>query len=402
MDEQPDGEMRILVVSTADWDHPFWTNKQHVTMALAAEGHEVLYVESLGIRTFSRESVHDSKRVWKRLRRFFRRPREVASNVFVVSPLVLPVWASPSAVLINRLALRLQTILWRAAWGRWDAIWTYSPMTMAAFSVGKLPLLYHCVDNIAAQPGMPRVAIERYERELVNRADLVYATAHDLSRRLALMGARHVVEHTNVVDYNHFSRGEVSLAERRGDGDTTIRKRIGFVGALSRYKVDLVLVRKLAVAYPDAEVVLIGQIGEGQPGETLEELRDLSNVVLLGPRKYSELPELMAGFDVGLLPVPINEYTKSMFPMKFFEYLACGVPVVSTAIPSLSDFEGHAYFSDSHEEFIRNIAAAMGADSEWRNRGRSLASSYTYEYRTRAMTKELQQLVTAGEFGKPD
>lgn len=378
--------MKILLISTADWDHPFWTNKQHVTMALAELGHEVLYVESLGIRPFSRESVQDSRRVMRRLQRFFRRPRLVAPNVSVASPLILPLWSKKSAVALNRLLMKFQMWAWRVRWGRWDVVWTYSPITTAAITLDSRPVLYHCVDNISAQPFMPTDVIDRYESELVRRSDLVFSTAPELTDRLAAMGASGVIEHTNVVDFEHFG-GSAPLPQRPGCGGA---RRIGFVGALSRYKVDLEILKLVAERYPDDQIVLIGQIGEGQPGETLDELSGLRNVAFLGPKPYDELPRHMASFDVALLPVPINMYTKSMFPMKFFEYLASGVPVVSTAIPSLETFRPRVFISETPEDFVNNIETAISASDEWREKGRLLASRYTYRQRTADMTKALE------------
>ena len=79
----------FVVLATADWDHPLWTNKQHVASALADLGHRVLYVDSLGVRG-PRIDRSDMGRILRRLRRGLRLPRKVRSGVWVVSPLVLP------------------------------------------------------------------------------------------------------------------------------------------------------------------------------------------------------------------------------------------------------------------------------------------------------------------------
>lgn len=380
--------MRILLLSTADWDHPFWTNKQHVAKALASLGHEVLYVESLGIRPFSRESVNDVSRIVDRLKRFIRPPRAVAQRINVASPLVLPLWSKRSAVIINRILMALQVLMWRLTWGRWDIVWTYSPITMAALPLGSAKILYHCVDNISAQPMMPSETIDRFERRLVRRADLIFTTAPHLTERLRTMGAAEVIEHTNVVDFEHF---EASGREVNPVGAVS-PPVLGFVGAISRYKVDLNLVGRVAEKFPDCQIVLIGQVGEGQPGETVAELEKYANVRLVGPRSYSDLPMEMAAMDVALLPVPINDYTKSMFPMKFFEYLASGTPVVSTAIPSLMQFRAFAFISDSPEDFLDNISEALNVSPDWREKGRILASRYTYKRRTADMLGALERV----------
>ncbi|MCI0139982.1 glycosyltransferase [Arthrobacter bambusae] len=283
---------------------------------------------------------------------------------------------------------------WKVSWGKWDAIWTYSPITTAAISADSRPVLYHCVDNIAAQPLMPAEAIDRYETELVHTADLIFSTAPDLTDRLRRMGADNVIEHTNVVDFEHFGK-EYRM---RDDSESSRRpspRTIGFVGALSRYKVDLQLLRRVAEKYPDADVVLIGQIGEGQPGETLAELKDLTNVKLLGPKPYSELPGIISTFDVALLPVPINPYTRSMFPMKFFEYLACGIPVVSTRIPALEKFGDSAFIADTDEQFVEYVKVASTVSRNWRDNARTLASKYTYRERTAEMCCMLDRLLAS-------
>lgn len=376
------------MISTADWDHPFWTNKQHVAKSLATMGHEVLYVESLGIRPFSRESVNDSGRVLKRLKRFIKPPREVSARVTVASPLVLPLWSNKRAVFFNRILMKIQVLMWRLFWGRWDVVWTYSPITTAALNLSSTPVLYHCVDNIAAQPTMPSATIDAYERELLKRADVIYSTAPELTERLLAMGAKEVVEHTNVVDFEHF------VTVKR-DATTRSERVIGFVGAISSYKVDLKLLGLVAKHFPDCQIILVGQVGEGQPGETLADLERYPNIRLLGPRTYEDLPAVLATFDAAILPVPINDYTKSMFPMKFFEYLAAGVPVVATAIPSLIKFGDFAFISDSNEAFLGNISRALAVSEEWRAEGRSLASRYTYQKRTSNMVEAVEDLIRA-------
>lgn len=386
--------MKILLISTADWDHPFWTNKQHVATALADLGHEVLYVESLGIRPFSYKAVNDTGRVAARLRQFFRKPRAVREGISVVSPLVLPLWASRWAVLLNRVVIAFQAHRWRRSWGAWDLVWTYSPVTTAAFSFRRGAVLYHCVDNISAQPTMPSEAVARYEAELVQRADLIFTTAPELTARMEAMGASGVHEHTNVVDFEHF----VTAGQRDTIGGAPI---VGFVGAISEYKVDLPLIIQVAESYPSYEVVLIGQVGEGQPGATVDALQQLPNIKLAGPRRYDQLPKELAQMDVAILPVPINEYTKSMFPMKFFEYLAAGIPVVATDIPSLREFNDFAFIAKSHEDFIAAIPAALASDSDWRDNGRKLASRYTYQQRTTDMLEKLADLLTSGAPPRP-
>ena len=96
----------VVLLATADWDHPLWTNKQHVAVALAAEGHRVLYVESLGLRP-AQATARDLSRILKRLRRGLRGPRRVRPGIWVWSPLVWPGGSTGLTLMLNRLSLSL-------------------------------------------------------------------------------------------------------------------------------------------------------------------------------------------------------------------------------------------------------------------------------------------------------
>ena len=95
----------VIILSTADWDHPLWTNKQHTALALAAAGHRVLYVESLGLRA-PRAGRRDLKRIARRLLRMLRLPRLVAPRVWVWSPPVWPGGQMGWPLALNRHLLR--------------------------------------------------------------------------------------------------------------------------------------------------------------------------------------------------------------------------------------------------------------------------------------------------------
>ena len=91
----------IVLLSTADWDHPLWTNKQHTALSLHRAGHRVLYIESLGLRP-PRADRQDRQRIVKRLRRMFRPPRQVEPGLWIWSPMVIPGGTRGVLMRINR------------------------------------------------------------------------------------------------------------------------------------------------------------------------------------------------------------------------------------------------------------------------------------------------------------
>ena len=385
----------IVLLSTADWDHPLWTNKQHVACALAAEGERVLYVESLGLRTVQAKS-QDFSRIFRRLFRGLRLVRAVRPGVWVLSPLVWPGGNHGFALLLNRLMLRCSVALacsvlrFRAPW-----LWTYNPLTLLYLPLKGFSLsIYHAVDAVQEQPCMPKALIEYQEARLCSAVNQVFTTSPYLAEQLATYTDRICYE-PNVADRDHFSTalalrdepGSVNLPELVGIPEP----KIGFVGAISSYKLDFALIKAVAVSHPEWQFVFIGPKSEGEPSTNLSQLSCLSNVHMLGPKPYSELPKFLSAFQCGWLPLQRNAYTKAMFPMKFFEYLFAGLPVVSTRINALHCFEDIACLCLPDEmEFVQQLKRVLSGGGPNLDQRLSGISAYTYASRTRRMLKLLR------------
>lgn len=384
----------VLLVSTADWDHPLQTNKQHVARTLAAMGMRVLYVESLGLRPMSAAVEGDKARIFRRLRRAARGVRSYSGSISIASPVVVPAWHRPAVRLINAIALRIQSMVWRAMWGSPDLVIIYSPMgklllpapSARLFRVGwrEPRTIYHCVDDIAAQPNMPKELISDWERDLVNAVDGVVTTSSNLAARSRDLGARHVLEQTNVVDYERFSVARRAFTARPA-GNV-----VGFVGAISEYKLRLDWVLRAALERPELEFRLFGPVGEGESGAKLADADLPENVKFEGVVPTEQVPAVMSSFDVAIIPAPLNRYTASMFPMKFFEYMAVGVPIVATRLPALSQFDGVAMLVDTFEAFLHSIDEGLAGRGPERESTLSEARRHTYETRTRAMLDEIE------------
>ena len=386
-----DSKADVVLLSTADWSNPFWTNKQHVAVELARRGHRVLYIDSLGLRRPS-ASRHDFGRIAKRLLRGLRPPRRVRDRLWVWSPLVVPLQGHGVVRSLNRWSLRFG--LW--LWTRWlhirhDLLWTYNPMTTLLFPMGDFgTVVYHCVDEVGAQRGMPRAEIDAAERELLGHVDHCFVTAESLldSRRSCCDNIHYF---PNVADFDHFAKAREEKTRVPDDLAALRGPIVGFVGAITEQKMDFALVRALAEAHPEYAIVLIGKVGEGDPWASAEPLRGLPNVHLLGPKPYDLLPHYLKGFAVAILPSARNDYTHGMFPMKFFEYLAAGCPVVATTLPALQAFGDIACLAETHGDFIAGVERAVQGEGPPLASRLAVAREHTYERRTGLM----MQLVEA-------
>jgi glycosyltransferase involved in cell wall biosynthesis len=382
----------IVCLGFGEWDAELWTNQQHL-MARLARRNRVLFVESLGLRQPSLAG-RDLRRMARRVRRAIAGPRLV-DGLHVLSPLVIPLHGRERIAALNARLLRRQ--VGRAA-RRVDIerplLWSYVPH--AEWLVEALEpstIVYHCVDDIAAQKGVSAEAFRETEARFAARADVVLASAPALAERMRALNER-VFYTPNVADTDLFA---TALDEGRTDPglDSLPHPRLVFTGAVVATKLDLVLLEGVARARPDWTLALIGPVGAGDPSTDVSALRRLPNVHLLGPRRYEALPEVLRGADVALVPYAINELTRSVFPMKVYEYLAAGLPVVTTPLPALAD-SPHVAVAASAPETVAAVERALDTDGRVGRRARSDAvRNHSWEARLAEIDSYLSDLAHA-------
>jgi glycosyltransferase involved in cell wall biosynthesis len=374
-----------VLFATADWDTPYWTNKQHTARHLARQGYRVLYIESLGLRAPT-ASGRDLSRIWRRLKRGLRAPRLAEPSVWVMSPIAIPFkqhWPLMRSINQGWLSLRIKLFMLRHGF-KAPMIWTYHPFMLGAIeSLAHGPLVYHCVDDLSAIPGIDPVAFNQEEVRLLEQSQVVFVTSEALKDK-CLPHNSNTHYFPNVADVEHFGQA-LQPGPLPADLASIPTPRVGYVGALSDYKIDFELIHGVARARPQWSWVLIGEEREGQHSAWMRKLRELPNVHFLGHKSYDELPGYLRGIDVGTLPTLLNEYTRSMFPMKYFEYLAAGVPVVTTpleftrdhqqglrAATGVVDFTSAVQAQLDRGKFSPTEALALVGDNTWNGRLRKM------------------------------
>ena len=359
----------IVCLGFAEWDAELWTNQQHL-MARLARDNRVLFVESLGLRQ-PRLAGRDLTRMARRVRKALAGPRAV-DGLHVLSPLVIPLHGRRGIEPLNARLVQLQVARATRRLGiERPLLWSYVPQ--AEWLVETLQpsaIVYHCVDDIAAQKGVRSDAFRVAEGRFASRADLVLASAPALAERMRTLNDN-VFYAPNVADTARFA---TALDDGLVDpGLATLpHPRIVFTGAVVATKLDLDLIEGLAKARPDWSIALVGPVGPGDPLTDISRLRGLPNVHLLGARAYDELPNVLRGADAALVPYAINDLTRSVFPMKVFEYLAAGLPVVTTPLPALARTDGVMVAADAPAT-VAAVERALAEDVDGTRRARSQA-----------------------------
>lgn len=367
----------IVYVSSIEWNF-LWQGHQEIARRLAEAGNRVFYLENTGVRA---PGVRDVRRVAFRLRRWAGAlrsggVREVAPNVYVCSPLVLPPFGSALRRALNRhLLLRLVRRTARELGIRDPLVWTYLPTDTTLDLVRTLKhreLVYYCVADftqLTPQPEKLRAA----ERELLRLCDVVFAFCTELATTCAQDNPNvhvfpagvnldafplHAAADDGVRSGSDATNATADISDSADIQLTDLpRPIIGYVGGLHRH-VDFELLKDAARARPDWSWVCVGAMQADAQG-----LEDLPNVHLLGQKPHEDLVNYIRRFDVCIVPYVKSVYTRTVVPTKINEYLATGKPVVSTDLPTVCEFnEEHRVLITSpadSESFVRAIEQAL-------------------------------------------
>ena len=335
-----------------------WTgdplSKTHL-MRVLSKDNRILWINAIANR-MPTTSSKDMSRIVKKLKAFAEPVREVEPNIFVLNPLAFPSYGNKSILKINQSFLARQVRKAMKNLGMKDAInMVFNPAAgMIAGRLDESELIYYCVDEYTAFTGASN-GLKEIEDGLFRRADLVIVSAENLlDKKKHFNPNTYLIRHGT--DWRHFRTAlDPDLAIPADVADLP-RPLIGFHGLLADW-VDYELIKKVAQRFNDGSVVLVGKIAVDAE-QKVKILDNVPNVYFLGRKPYAELPAYCKAFDVALNPFAINELTLAANPLKVREYLAAGLPVVSTDIPEAHVLEDCLVGTD-HADFIAKIESAL-------------------------------------------
>ena len=391
----------IIYISSIEWNF-LWQPHQEIALRLARAGNRILYIENTGVRS---PGLGDVGRVVARLKSWMgslksRGVREVASGVYVCSPLILPPFGTGVRKFINRhLLLPLIRRVFRKLEMRDVIIWSYLP-TDTVLDLIKLlrtqrgATIYYCMaDFPQLTPDSAQIA--GTEALLVEQSDLVFANCTTISRRLSERGKQvHVFPPGVDLDAFPFSADNPRGSQPDLKIETLKHPVIGYIGGLHRH-VDFDLIVKSANARPEWSWVFVGPLQA-----PTEKLDGCKNIYLEGAKPHEALANYLQRFDVCIVPYLRSAYTETVVPVKVNEYLAAGKPVVSTDLPTVSEFnERHNILittKNTSEDFLRGIEQALQLpkDQETIAHRREVAALCDWNVQIEAMSTLIEQQLT--------
>jgi glycosyltransferase involved in cell wall biosynthesis len=259
-------------------------------------------------------------------------------------------------------------------------------LPFAAEALGGLDerlVVYYVTDQYAAMPDVCTEYIKDLEQRLLSESDLIFVTSRELLKeKNGSKSPARLLPHG--VDFNHFHSVVTAPRPIPPELECLPRPLLGFCGTLAPW-VDAELLRQLSRAFPEASIVLIGPVWIDFPIP-----RDLSNVHWIGPRPYQDLPTYLAHFDVGLIPFRQNTLTAYVNPLKLLEYLALGIPVVSTPLPDLTSFADVVSVGTTVDEFVDHVRFALEEDSaERRSQRFAVAAGESWDARVNVVEQHV-------------
>jgi uncharacterized SAM-binding protein YcdF (DUF218 family)/glycosyltransferase involved in cell wall biosynthesis len=348
----------FVCISSIDWDF-IWQGHQQIMSTLAAEGNRVLFIENTGVRS---PRFGDLGRLRHRLVRWWRSTqgfRQERENLWLFSPLIVPLPYSRVARWLNRALLLRAIRRWMRVMGFGRPIvWTFLPTPLARDllrALDPLVAIYYCIDDLASSSTQAR-KIEPTERKVFAEADLVFVTSEKLRQRAARFTDR-VYLFPFAVDYPKFAGVRDGATPLPEDLMKLSRPVVGFLGGIHQW-IDQPLLAEVARRMSDVTFALVGPLQTD-----VARLTERPNIHLLGARPHTDVPRYLKGFDVAIVPYRLSDYTAHVYPTKLNEYLAMGLSVVATDLPEIRRFNAEhgdiVTVAATAEEFVAGVREAL-------------------------------------------
>ncbi|OZQ61773.1 hypothetical protein CA600_24230 [Paenibacillus sp. VTT E-133280] len=344
---------KILYVSLLDW---YFTKQrpQHIAELLSRK-HKVKYLCRASWRTKHIKKHNENEKI----RDFF----DISESLRIERLKYFPFNKYSSISFINEFFYKLALeksikkfqpdILWLTHPDHYDLI----PQNFQ----GKV--IYDCMDNYSQfyKEFEKRTKINEKEKKLVNKSDLVITSSNGLKEKLIGISTKtHIVTIKNAADFTYFNNYLNSTKVKKKPAELNEgRKIVGYFGGISSW-FDIDTLVYTARKHKECDFVIIGPLSDVN---IAAKASNIENIIFIGPKIYNELANYLYHFDVCIMPFVVNELIKDVNPIKLYEYLSMGKPVIVPQYDEILEFKGYVYFSQNQEDFSRKLEEALAEDN---------------------------------------
>lgn len=383
----------MIHISMENWD-TVWRRNQNVAAGFARRypDRKILYVgleidlsHALRKRRFG--EIRDG---WRPVPP--RRSRQFP-NVFVFNPVKWFPNTLAACRLLNEAVIRTQIRRAARVVGLVNPVLYINPYYAAHMPgrMGESAVVYDVGDDWTAfkqRPALERRTIWQ-DTALTRRADAVIVVSDHL-REMKRALARKLAVIPNGVDAARYY--PVAGRSLRPHPITAgwARPVLGHTGTLHPQRTDIDLVVRVARAFPDGTVPLVGPTDLDPESE--RRLRAEPNIRLTGPVDHADLPSVMSSFDLCFVPHQVNAFSNSQSPLKLFEYLAAALPIVSTPVSGFRDFPELVHLAEGPDDFIAALRTALNEPAEVAGMRRAVAAVHTWDARIDAYLEVFREL----------
>jgi UDP-galactopyranose mutase len=270
--------------------------------------------------------------------------------------------------------------------------WYYTPMALKySGHLQPMTTIYDCMDELSAFKFAPPELAD-LEKDLFQKADIVFTGGRSLYE---LKKGLHENVHLfpSSIDIEHFGAAATTFLVAKDQVDIP-SPILGFFGVIDE-RFDIDLIREVALKRPAWQIVLIGPVIKIDPAT----LPRFPNIHYLGSKNYNDLPKYLSSWDIALIPFLLNESTRFISPTKTPEYLAAGIPVLSTAIADVMDpygVNGLVDIVNDSEDLIvaAEIILSDKPSFEWKEKIQHFLSKNSWDKTVSAMIKEIENIKT--------
>ena len=355
-DAEPHVAKLCVVYFGNDWAAENRTSSHHIASRLAGQV-DLLYVDSPGMRAPT-GSRRDLSRIWRKIAQAFQKPQRVEPGLWRCTVPQLPWHHVPGVPWLNK-----QVGAWavrramRHARLQNPILWFVVPHpAMMVDAIDHRLLIYYCIDDYAAHPGVDVARISACDALLTQRADHVFVAPPALLEKKQQMNANTSYA-PHGVDVDLFARAQAPQTVVPALAQILSKPVIGYFGLLAPWT-DIELLVWLAQQRPQWSFLLVGHASAD-----ISALRQLPNVHLVGPQPYQTLPEWAKAFDVAIIPYRQNQQVRNANPLKLREYLATGKPIVSVPAPEVEKFPGLVRVALDYDAYLAAIELSIQEDN---------------------------------------